>query len=222
MSATTSFLSDLSVIIASCAAIYGVLDWRRVFFAKRKAEFAEELLVQVYIIRDDLDYIRNKFVIGSEGDTREKMSNETNEEQIQKNVYYAHYERIIYYENDISNALAMRYRYKVMLGGDESTLESLRGIIKKVVISIFYLISSESDPRSVNSEEVENQKAVLYKNYGENNIIDKEIADAIESIEKTCAPYIGSVHPLWKKWVGWFSYIRKLKGKMGDLLSPRA
>ena len=55
----SEFLKDISVIVASCTAIYGIGSWRREYRGKKMADLAEEALCLFYEARDAIQHIRN-------------------------------------------------------------------------------------------------------------------------------------------------------------------
>jgi hypothetical protein len=77
----SEFLKDLSIIVASCTAIYGIGSWRREYVGKKRAELAEEALCHFYEARDAIQHIRNPFSRGGEGSTRKADENETPEQK---------------------------------------------------------------------------------------------------------------------------------------------
>jgi hypothetical protein len=77
----TEFLKNISLIVASCTAIYGIGSWRREYRGKRQAELAEETLSLFYEARDAIKHIRHPFSYAGEGSTREESEKETEEEK---------------------------------------------------------------------------------------------------------------------------------------------
>ncbi len=77
----SEFLKDLSIIVASCVAIYGIGSWRREYVGKKQAELAEEVLCLFYEARDAVQHIRNPFSHSNEGSSRKADESETPEQK---------------------------------------------------------------------------------------------------------------------------------------------
>ena len=70
----TKLIKNISIIIASWTAVYGIDQWRREYRGKRQAELAEEVLSLFYEAQDAVRHIRNPFGFGGEGASR-KLEN---------------------------------------------------------------------------------------------------------------------------------------------------
>jgi len=72
-------LQSISIIIAAIFAIYSVNAWRRELKGQRELDVAEQALSLIYECRDNLRMIRSPFGHASEGATRKRRDNETEE-----------------------------------------------------------------------------------------------------------------------------------------------
>lgn len=65
------WLEPISIIIASCTAIYGINSWRRETKWKRQYELGEEVLVLMYEFHQAMRQIRNPWRHGAETEMKE-------------------------------------------------------------------------------------------------------------------------------------------------------
>jgi hypothetical protein len=114
----SEFLKDLSIIVASCTAIYGIGSWRREYVGKKRAELAEEVLCLFYEARDAVQHIRNPFSRSNEGSSRKAGENETPEQKEAYDRAYVLFERFNTHIDLFSKMHSIRYRFMAQFGTD--------------------------------------------------------------------------------------------------------
>jgi len=129
----TEILKDISIIIVSISAIYGIVAWRREHVGKRKIDLAEEVLCSIYEIKDIIRYMRSPFSYGGEGSTRKKAKNENPEtSKIYDNAYIVH-ERYNEHADLFNNFYKLRYRYMANFGKDaENPFKTIKNVINEI------------------------------------------------------------------------------------------
>ena len=132
-------ISDIAVIIASIAATYGILSWRKErdeFTGKRNIELAEEVLTLFYEAADVISSIRSPFGFGGEGSTRKASENETAEEKEIYDRAYVVIERFERHQELFSKIHAMRYRFKARFGDEAiKPFDELHAVVNEVLFS---------------------------------------------------------------------------------------
>jgi len=73
-------IQNISIIVASAVAVWGINSWRREAKWKRKYEVAEEVLSLFYECREKFQVIRSPFGYEGEGKTRKRSEQATPEE----------------------------------------------------------------------------------------------------------------------------------------------
>jgi len=109
-------LQSISIIIAASFAIYSVNAWRRELKGQRELDVAEQALSLIYECRDNLRMIRSPLGYVSEGTTRKRRNNETEEEsKVLDNAYVLieRYERI---KDSFIKLQAIKYRFMALFG----------------------------------------------------------------------------------------------------------
>ncbi|MEY0948848.1 hypothetical protein AB7179_01470 [Providencia manganoxydans] len=76
----SDYISSISVFLAALTFISGVNAWKREFIGRKKIDLYEKALNYMYKARESISYIRMPMSSQSEGSTRKKEPNETNEE----------------------------------------------------------------------------------------------------------------------------------------------
>lgn len=128
-------LQAISIIIASFAAVYGIIAWRNEHLGRRKIDLAEEVLCGIYEIRDLIKMIRNPFGYVDEGNSRKKNDNESKEESDIYDQAYVVYERYNKVKDKFHQFLSLEYRY-IANFGKEADFPFVT--IKQVVNQIFH------------------------------------------------------------------------------------
>src|SRR4051812_41754908 len=107
----TELLTPISITIASITAIYGINSWRREAKWKRSYQLAEDVLVQVYQVRDSLRLIRSPLRVGDD------ISQDNSKEE--QHVIQVRYQR----EKEIFAKLqSLKYRFMALHGPEHEEL----------------------------------------------------------------------------------------------------
>jgi len=109
-------LQSISIIIAAIFAIYSVNAWRRELKGQREFNVAEQALSLIYECRDNLRMIRSPFGHASEGTTRKRRDNETEEESKVLDSAYALIERYERVKDSFIKLQAIKYRFMALFG----------------------------------------------------------------------------------------------------------
>jgi hypothetical protein len=190
-----NILQNISIIVASLTAIYGVISWRLEHIAKRKIDLAEEVLCTIYELKDIITFIRNPGMYEGEGSTRKRANNETPDESRLLDNSYVVYERYNKFKEVFNNFHKLRYRYLANFGkkGDEPFK-----IIREVIRDIFtasrmlgqYWQKSEREFMSDKQHEDHVRKIEKFEKIfceeGENDQINSRIDFAINICEEVC------------------------------------
>lgn len=103
-------------LIGSIAALRGVNTWRSEMIGRRRAELAEETLARFYEARDNLAWARIPGGFQGEGETRQRIAGETENERADRDAYYRTVERISKKAEFWSTFDASRYRFRAVFG----------------------------------------------------------------------------------------------------------
>ena len=129
-------LKDLSIIVASCTAIYGIGSWRREYVGKKRAELAEQVLCLFYEARDAVQHIRNPFSHTNEGSSRKTDENETPEQKEAYDRAYVLIERFNTHIELFNKMHAIRYRFMAQFGTHAGKpFEDFRRILNEIQVS---------------------------------------------------------------------------------------
>ena len=145
----TEFLRDISLILASWTAIYGIDSWRREYRGKRKMELAEEALCLFYEARDSIRSIRSPLGYGGEGESRKVSGQETPEQKRARDNAFVVFERYRRRQELFNKLYAMRYRFMTNFGKHAADPFD---IVNKVINDIFISARMLSEMWSKNFE----------------------------------------------------------------------
>jgi hypothetical protein len=202
----TEILRDISLILASWTAIYGIDAWRREYRGKRKMELAEEALCLFYETRDAIRSIRSPFGYGGEGENRKVSGEETPEQKKARDEAFVVFERYQRHQELFSKLYAMRYRFMANFGKHAAEPFDM---IKKVINEIFISARMLSEMWSKNFEhwsEERTEKHIeqvrkhenIFWWSGSEDPIDKRVDEAVSRIEETTKAIIESKGTLFK------------------------
>jgi hypothetical protein len=226
----SEFLKNLSIIVASCTAIYGIGSWRREYVGKKQAELAEEVLCLFYEARDAVQHIRNPFSHGNEGTTRKADENETPEQKEAYDSAYVLIERFNTHIELFNKMHSVRYRFMAQFGKDAGKpFEDLRKILNEIQVSARALGRAWADQyRNFRTEKQETehynfirkQENVFWEGLPEEDTIKPKVENCIDDIEKICRPIIDSKSVL--RLISDWYLIKKLKESLANkkLIQP--
>lgn len=196
----SEFLKDLSIIVASCTAIYGIGSWRREYVGKKQAELAEEVLCLFYEARDAVQHIRSPFSRSNEGSSRKEGENET---PAQKKAYdRAHvlFERFNTHIELFNKMHSVRYRFMTQFGNDAGKpFEEFRRILNTMQTSA-QLLATEwarnyghfqtEQKAEEHCDFIRKQENIFWEMLPEEDTIKPKVEKCIDDIEKICRPII--------------------------------
>ncbi|SHG20121.1 hypothetical protein SAMN05444483_10623 [Salegentibacter echinorum] len=189
-------LKSISIITASCVAIYGINSWRREARWKRKYELAEEVLSSMYEAHQAIKIIRSPIGFGNEGSSREKSKNETKEQTEIYNQAYVTRERFQRNKKSLEKLRRLKYRFITLYGKDyEKYFDKFSQTINRIfsasdLIARVKLGQFDHDKEFKLQIMKENSK-ILYNVFKGEDEIEEELKTAITAIEEKCRAIIG-------------------------------
>lgn len=196
----SEFLKNLSVIVASCTAIYGIGSWRREFIGKKRVELVEEVLCLFYEARDAVQHIRNPFSYANEGNTRKAEENETPEQKKAYDQAHVLFERFNTHIELFNKMHSIRYRFMAQFGADAGKpFNDFRRILSTMQASAQALASEwakkyhhfrTEKQETVHNDFVTKQENIFWEGLPEEDTIKPKVEKCISDIEKICRPII--------------------------------
>ena len=216
---------DLSLIVASWTAIYGIDSWRREYRGKKRAELAEEALCLFYEGRDAIRHIRNPFAHGEEGKTRKVGEDETPEEKEAYDKAYVLIERYNSHIELFNKLHSMRYRFMAQFGVESGKpFEDFRRILNKVLVSAQSLARSWAQQlRSYRIEQedkqrldfIQKQETIFWEGLADEDPISPKVDECIEEIEKICRPILSGKPTILSSFA--FKALQKIREQIAKL-----
>jgi len=189
-------IQNISIIIVSLTAIYGIISWRREHLGKRKIDLAEEVLCSIYEIKDVIKYIRNPISFPDVSSTRKRAEYETEKQSKFLDNAYVVFERYNKHKNVFSNFYKLKYRYMANFGKNS---EEPFVIIGKASNNIFFAARmlgqvywKDQDGRGMSDKEFENHRKKLEKferifwEENDKDDINRKVDEAISICESIC------------------------------------
>ena len=196
----SEFLKDLSIIIASCTAIFGIGSWRREYVGKKRSELAEETLCLFYEARDAVQHIRSPFGHSTEGNSRKADKDETPEEKEAYDRAYVLIERFNSHIELFNKMHSIRYRFMAQFGVNSGNpFTDFRRILNEIQTSAHALAKawanshrySESNKRGADHFDfVRKQENIFWEMLPEQDTIKQRVEICIDEIENICRPII--------------------------------
>lgn len=195
-------LTSMSVAVV---AWLGISAWKREHRGRRLAELAEDALTFFYEAERALHAIRSPFGNTSEGKSRQRGDNESEEVSKILDDAYVVIERYNRHKELFSKIRALRYRFMAMFGREASTpFEDLRGIendlfgaAEKYAIYGRKLLEIRDTPKLSNAAPkyyagMEEARAVFWEAWIDDDPIGPKLTSLIGRIEETCRSAIGA------------------------------
>lgn len=130
------FFKNISLIIASLTAVYGITSWRREFVGRRRIELAEDVLASFYEARDAIATIRSPMGYSGEGSSREPGENESPEEKKAYDQAYVVIERYNKHKELFNKIQSMRYRFIAQFGANSAKpFNGLNEIVHEIFLA---------------------------------------------------------------------------------------
>jgi len=196
----SEFLKDLSIIVASCTAIYGIGSWRREYVGKKRAELAEEVLCLFYEARNAVQHIRNPFSHAKEGSSRKADENETPEQKEAYDRAYVLFERFNTHLELFNRMHSIRYRFMAQFGTDAGKpFEDFKRTLNIMQASAQALARAWAESyRHFRTEKqeaahydfIKEQENIFWEGLPEEDTIKPKVDKCIDDIENICRPII--------------------------------
>ena len=189
----TEILKDVSIIIASFTAIYGIHSWRREYIGKRKIDLIEDVLVLFYEANDAIIQMRSIFGYQGEGSSRETTKPESPEEKQVRDNAYVIIERYQKHKELFSKLFALKYRFMAQFGPKYSKpFDEMRNILQQIFVSARQLSRlyaridkpyRDENKKIKDYEKIEQAEDIFWDSGTEDDIIRSQINTAILQIE---------------------------------------
>ncbi len=209
---TLEALSNVAVIFASIAAIYGVNSWRLQRTWQRKHDLAIKSLSVFYWIEEELKYIRAIFF---EADTSERVKgpNETSAQTGALDQTYGVGKRYNSALGQFRQLKDVKHEFRALFGKEKTQpFEELQALIREIPFALrMYVhsvtemeyarhqlsdnISDEGNKRWLEHIELfKKDKAeyhsIIFSWGSENDKFDKNVEQIIRNLAKVCEPYL--------------------------------
>lgn len=197
----TDIAQNVSIILASFFAIYGIDAWRREHVGIRRIELAEEVLALFYQARDAIESIRSPFGFSGEGQSRKPSENESDEEKQALDQAYVLIERYNKHSELFSRIYSLRYKFMALLGQEAAQpFDELNKIVNELILSSHQMARRAKQPMRHFSSEAQEKKDWeyylkidrVYYSGGDGDPIAPRVDQTILDIEKTCHKIIES------------------------------
>ena len=198
----TTILQNISVIIASLVAIFGIDAWRREHVGRRRMDLAEEVLALFYQARDVIRAVRSPFGFSGEGSTRKSNPSESPEEKKALDNAYVVVERYNKHIELFSRIRALRYRFMAQVGLEKSKpFDELGGVIDEIFLaarklSRYWILEervflSEGE-RDKHFQRVRDAEGVFWEGDKDPDPIQPRVDAAVGAMERTCQDILSS------------------------------
>ena len=187
-------IRDLSILIGTWVAIYGINSWRREHTGKRRLELAEDALVLFYEARDAVRHVRSPFSWSSETEDIQRLENETDKCWQARKKASVVFKRYNDHQELFSKLHAMRYRFMARFGKKEAEpFEEIRKITNEVIVSARMLATLWSEDFFLDNQQrerhfktVQKHQAVFWEGSQKDDPINPRLDALIDKMEKTC------------------------------------
>jgi len=202
-------ISNLSVIIASTAAIYGIFAWRKETRGQKQMDLAEETLALFYQARDGIIYMRNPGSFGHEGKTRTSEGNETENEKNALDRAYILMERYQRYQDIFNEIYSKRYRFMALFGKKSGEpFEELRKLVSRILLSSNRLARIWAENEIEFEDKMQKKKyytrmrreeSYFWEGTVEKDPVNPKLEKIIKKIEAICFPALRGRTAMWRK-----------------------
>jgi hypothetical protein len=183
---------------AACYAAYiasrGLEKWRAETIGKRKAELAEDVLADFYEAKDIIVAARNPGSLGGEGDTRQALAGETDEETRYRNALWRTIERLDKKREFFAQLDARRYRFRAYFGADAAKpYDDLVSVHAEIKIAARMLIETHREHYTAAGSAPalrEKWQAIIGWGVSGQDELAKRLDRIVEDMESTCRPII--------------------------------
>jgi hypothetical protein len=194
----SELLRDISIIVASCTAVYGINAWRREYRGRRQIELAEQTLALFYEAVDAIRAIRHPLTFGPEYGEEKRGPSESEAQfkaRQQANVVFTRYQR----HQELFNRIhSMRYQFMAQFGSESARpFDELRGVVNKIFTAARMLATLWAHDRHHTDEQwekererIEKYEAIFWDGMSDDDTINPKLNTIIQDIEGTCRAII--------------------------------
>lgn len=194
-------IQSIAIIVASLVAIRGINSWREETKWKGKYEMAFEVLSLFYEAQENIRIIRNPASSGTEGKTRKRRENETNEESERLDMAFVARERFEEHQEPFIKLKSFKPRFRALFGnGSEKPFDEIVKLMNHIFLASNFLGTrywKEQHHRIKPPEEFikfskkqEEYEAVIWRNLKEPDDIEVQVDAIIAKIESYCIPIL--------------------------------
>jgi len=189
--------SNIAVIVASIAAVWGVSAWRREFRGKRDMELAENALELFYRAERAIEAIRFPIWNLADGRTRSPEPNETPEEKEARDRAYVVFKRMKDHSDIFDQLYTLRFRFMARFGRDRSKpFDEMKRVVDTIWVCTQKLAEywaeqlrdGDRTHQSTKNEITEYERVISYA--GAKDPTESRVRDIIAEVEGICRPII--------------------------------
>lgn len=186
----------VTTIITGSVAIAGLNKWKNEYLGKKEMEFGEDILCQIYEVKDKISMIRSSQGTIEEGKTRIVRENETPEETRIHNTYFLTVERFNKNIEIFNKFESAKYKYFIYFDDiNPSPMDRIRIIIKRIMssarmldnLSIKLMRCRENTSEKVSEDllkKIENHEKIVWdRSFEQEDEINKEIDLIVKEVE---------------------------------------
>jgi hypothetical protein len=93
--------------------------------------------------------------------------------------------------------LSLRYRYKLLLNGDEKPFDVILEVVVRIKNACNFLINHSDSSTDQGRKLIEEWKSIIWKGYGD-DLIGRLVDSMVVEVEKVCTPPLSSLAPLYE------------------------
>ncbi|MBA7524905.1 hypothetical protein ES705_17050 [subsurface metagenome] len=193
-----NILQSLSIIIAAFVAVYSINAWRRELKGQRELDVSEQALALIYECKDNLQFIRNIYSFGGEGQTRKHGPKETEEESEALDRAYVLFERYEKVKDSFIKLQSIKYKFMAIFGKETAEpFNEVNRIMNELFLAAKRLGSRYWNPRYQGQLERDPkwEKKILeyeakFYSGGESDIFAERMDNVVRRIEDICSKII--------------------------------
>lgn len=186
-------IQGVFVILASCAALWGINSWRRKFDNKRRIELAEEVLPLFIKAKDIIVFIRDSSP--GECSTRKPEPTETEKQRYIRNKAYITVERYQTHFDTFDQLFMLRYRFMTLFENGDKPFGELKSVLDDICVARKqWIMLSEVDESiftgpQASPQALQEHRARIEKNakilwMEEHDPISTRVENAVNEIER--------------------------------------
>lgn len=191
-------IQNLSIIIASGVAVWGINSWRREAKWKRRYEVAEEVLSLTYECEEKFKIIRSPFSHSQEGKSRRRSDHETPEESDVLDRAYVVIERFEKEKEPFNKLFSLKFRFITLFGKKAGEpLDELRKILNTIFFAANRLGQRywgdqannfrTEQLRDKHLKEMNENEAIIWAQYDVHDETATKIEACVLKIEEYCS-----------------------------------